>query len=295
MVVENNEAGQQQVQTTDPSQQATEQQSANVQPKSDDLLKRVSTFMDTNDPSKTGVPVDDDFHFDINEIQKIENPEAREMAEKAYKSFQKGFNKKFQELADLRKKLEVSGDQRWTTDRIQQLINDPEFLQAAQSFAGTTNNPSGSGLTDEEWSALNDKERAQLMTMQSKINQLEQANHMALKSQQDAHLKQTYANYDATKVDSLLNDMRSGRVQATREHIWKVIDYERAIERAYSLGKQDGQQGNVDRVNASSIDGTIAQPNQTIQPDKDESSLNFFQRVAKQRLADFKAGKQQRT
>jgi hypothetical protein len=265
-----------------------------TEPKKDEtpLIQRVAKFMETNDPVTTGVPVEDDFKFDINEIQKIEDPKARELAEKAYKSFQRGFNKKFQDLAELRKSLESQGGT-WTPDRINKLLNDPSFLQAAQQVAGTTN-PQTSGLTDEEWSALNDKEKAQLTGMQNKINQLEQFNMTALKTQQDASLKQTYANYNPQQVDTLLSDMMSNRIQATREHLWKVIDYEPAVDRAYRLGRQDERAGTSDRVSAISAQGVTAQPNQTIQPEKEESNLNFWKRIASKRLAESKSGQQQR-
>ena len=41
--------------------------------------------------------------FNINDIDSIEDPKAREYAQKAYKSFEKGYQKKFQELAETRK------------------------------------------------------------------------------------------------------------------------------------------------------------------------------------------------
>ena len=266
------------------------------QPVEAPLIQRVSKFMETNDPANAPVQVPEDFKFDINEIEKIEDPKAREVAEKAYKSFQKGFGKKFEELAELRKALEVQGikTEKWTPETVQKLVNDPEFIQAAQVVAGTKN-PSGSGLSEEEWSALNDKEKAQLTGMQNEIAQLKQSNMTAQKIQQDAQLKQSYANYNPQVVDNLLTDMMSGRVQATREHLWKVSDYDNAIDRAYKLGRQDERSGTAERVNAVSTQGITAQPNESIQPEKDESNMNFWQRIAQRRLAESKAGPQTRT
>jgi len=259
------------------------------------LVQRVAKFMETNDPAKAKVQVDEDFKFDVNEIQKIEDPKARELAEKAYKSFQRGFNTKFQEIAELRKALESQGHstERWTPERIQQLINDPEFIQAAQVVAGN-NNPSNSGLTDEEYSALNDREKAQLVMLQREVNSLKQTNMTSMKVQQDASLKNTYANYEPQKVDGLLADMQQGRIQATREHLWKVIDYDSAVQRAYDLGKHDERGGTPERVASLSMQGISIQPNQSIQPEEKESSLSFFQRISRQRLAESKAGKPQR-
>ena len=254
------------------------------------LVQRVSKFMETNDPSKAPVQVPEDFKFDINEIAAIEDPAAREVAEKAYKSFQRGFNAKFQEIAELRKALEIQGKpipEKWTPERIQQLINDPEFINAAQVVTG--NNPPSSGLTDEEFSALNPTEQAQLTAMKQEIVGLKQIHMAALKTQQDAELKQTYANYEPQKVDGLLSDMMQGRTQATREHLWKVLDYDPAIERAYKLGRQDERSGNVERISSMSVDGIQAQPNQNIQPEQNESNLNFWKRLASKRLAESKS------
>jgi hypothetical protein len=229
-----------------------------------------------------------EFGLTKEDYEKVQNDP---VLSKFYKSMQSGLTKKTQEIAEIRKSLESQTGQKWTPERVQQLINDPEFLQSAQVVAGTTNQQ---GMTNEEWSALTDAEKAEIIGLKKEVNQLKQINQMTLVSQQDSQLKQTYANYEPQKVDNLLSQMMSGRVNATREHLWKVIDYESAVERAYRLGRQDERGGNSDRINSASMDGMNAQPNNSIQPEKEESSLNFFQRIARQRLAEAKTGKPQR-
>ena len=213
---------------------------------------------------------------------------------KFYKSMNSDYIKKTQEVAEQRRALETQPKkQPWTMQKVQELVNDPEFVQAAQTFS-QTNNPQGSGLTDEEWSTLNDKEKAQLAGLETKVNHLTQVNQENLKIQQDANLKQTYANYNSQAVDDLLSDMMSNRLQATREHLWKVLDYESAVDRAYRLGRADERGGIQEKVIASSPEGINAQPNQTIQPEKEESNMNFWKRITTKRLAESKAGIQTR-
>jgi hypothetical protein len=204
---------------------------------------------------------------------------------------QSGFGKKFQEVAELRKTLEARAAENanWSPERVQSLLNDPNFVKAAQQVAGTSsnNNQSQSGLSDEEWSALTDKEKTQLTAMQTKINALESINLQTFKLQQDETLKTRYANYDPRAVDLLTADLIQGKVQATREHLHKVLDYEQAVERAYKLGLTDGKTGKQERMNASSYQGSSAiNSSERPNPEKGESNLGFFQRVARQRLAE---------
>jgi hypothetical protein len=76
--------------------------------------------------------------------------------------------------------------------------------------------------------------------------------------------------------------MMQGRVQATREHLWKVVDYESAVKRAYDLGKQDRKMEVAEKVGASSNPNLI-----NITPSNDvpvriqnESSTDYFRRIA---------------
>ena len=213
---------------------------------------------------------------------------------KFYKSMQSGLTKKTQEIADIKRSLESQTGQRWTPERIQQLLNDPEFIQSAQQVAGTSV-PKGEGYTSEEWSTLTDAEKSEIIGLKREVSQLKQSNQLALKAQQDSMLQQTYANYDSQKVDTLLSQMMNGSLQATREHLWKVLDYEPAVDRAYKLGRQDERGGNIERVQSLSPMGVPAQPNQEIQPEKGESNENFWRRIIDRRLAEKRAGTQTRT
>jgi hypothetical protein len=233
--------------------------------------------------------------FDVTEIEKIKqkDPEAGAWAEKAYKSFQKGFNNKYQEIAELRKKLETQAKPEpiaWTPQRLQQEINKPDFVSAAQEVV-KNQNPEGSGLTDVEYSTLSEKEKQKLQNMEKEILILKRENTLAQMKAQDEQLKVKYANYDPKAIDIITADMIAGRVQATREHLFKVLDYEDAVHRAYELGKQDKQLTNEEKVTSMSPEGTTAQATEgAVEREKNETDRAWFIRNALNRLAKSKTG-----
>ena len=291
------------VQTQQPEPVVDPQAEPKAEPS---LLDRVDKFIDTNKEQVTDDKRDADGKVDFNyaELEKIEDPKAREWAKQAHRSFQTAFNEKFQELADLRKGFESKSGQpaHWTADKVQELLKDPTFVQSAQLVAGANQNPSGSGLTDEEWSALNDKEKAQLATMQNKITALESASMKALSASQDAELRRKYNNYSPQAVDGLLSDLMSQKVQATREHLHKVLDYDAMEQRwkakceaSYKLGRKDASDGVEEKVNSVSMTGVNARPANIPVKAEGENSLSFFQRISRQRLAESKGSTQART
>jgi len=254
----------------------------------DDLITRVSKL-------QTEVkPVEETFEgFDYKEIEKIQDPVAKEQALNAYKSFQKGFNKKFQELAEIKKALEGKGQQdaNWTPERIQQLLNDQNFVSAAQSVMSSQQQQGN--LSDEEYSALTDTEKQQWRQMQSQLNMMTQQNSKLIQQQQDEKLRGKYANYSPATIDSMTQRLLNGQYQATREDIHKVVDYDAAVKRAYELGKQDRQLDVSSRVESNTPIPTghqVTQANDVPEKEKGESNFNYFQRIARRRLSQSKDG-----
>ena len=260
-----------------------------VETPQDDLVTRVSKL------KEEVKPVDSDFEgFDYKEIEKITDPVAKEQALNAYKSFQKGFNKKFQELAEIKKSLEGQTQQNanWTPERVQQLMSDQNFVSAAQSVM-QTHQATGGQLTNDEYSALTDTEKQQFHNMQSQLNMITQQNSKLIQQQQDDRLKGKYGNYSPSTVDDMTNQLISGKYQATREDIHKVIDYESAVKRAYELGKQDRQLDIGQRVESTTtVDGThqVTQVDDVPLREKNESGFNYFKRIAARRVAQSKGG-----
>ena len=250
-------------------------------PPEEDLVSRASKVK-----LEAMKPLDED-RFDVKDIEKITDPVAKKYAETAYKSFQRGFNQKFQEIAELRKSLEAQKEQSttWTPDRVKQLTEDPKFVEAAKVVMASQA-PTGSGLTDAEYSALSASEKQQLNSMQSELQQLRlQSIQQGLK-QQDEHISKKYANYDAKAVDIITNELLTGKVQATREDLWKVYDYENAVKRAYELGRTDAVPGIAERTSASAYDGLqITRPSQAESPKEGESNTKAWGRIVLDNLA----------
>jgi hypothetical protein len=279
--------GQTQIQTqtvdTQQTQQVPEGQQTQ-QTQQNDLIAKVSQFQKKEEQASQQSSSDT---FDFSEIDKIQDPQqAKVWAEKAYKSMQGGFTKKFQELADLRKALETKlGDTSgWTPEKVRSLLNDQSFVEAAQSVAG--NGTTGGGyMTSEEWSTLTEGEKAQFQEMQNQINSMVEQNSLLVQQQQDERLKSRYANYDPTVVNNIITDLSKGTVQATREHIWKIHDYDSAVQRAYEMGRQDRQLDLNDKINSSSTAGFSVTAGDSINRNEGESSFDFFRRIARARLA----------
>lgn len=258
-------------------------------PPEQDLLTKVSQFRKSSPVQQNSSSDNQDF-FDYKQIEAIADPVAKDIAIKAYKSMQAGLTQKTQSLAEERRKVEAKAQemQTWSPERIQrELLNNPQFLQAAQQIAGNqVQNPTNSGLTNEEFSALTDREKAQMAELKNQVNILQQTNHQARMQQEDVQLQQKYADYDSQEVSTLWNDLSTGRIQATREHLYKVANYERAIKAAYEYGIQQSKQLNQERASGLSVSGMqIDNASGLPVREKNENDQSFLVKLAKFRLA----------
>ena len=242
------------------------------------LSERVASFKaeETKAPETTT-----NDSFSSSDIESIEDPQAKEYAKQAHKSLEKAYQKKFQDLASLKKEVESLKQENsaWTPEKVNRLLNDPTFVQSAQSIA--TQQPE-----QDSYSALSDQERKEIEDLKSKVKFFEQNISQTEKLRQDEHLQTTYANYNATAVDTLTADLLANKVHATREHLWKVSDYDNAVNRAYKLGRVDERQGIGEKVNSSSTtEGlNISQNREVLEKKENESSENYFVRLAKDNL-----------
>jgi hypothetical protein len=259
---------------------------------SEDLITRASKVKLESKPTDLNI---EEPKFDVNDIEKIADPQAKEQALRAYKSFQRGFNQKFQELAELRKQVEAKNQPtQWTPERIRTELNKPDFIQASQAVL-QEQNPPNSGMNETEWSSLTVAEKKQWQAMQSELTSLkqQQANQQIMQNfkLQDETAKTKYANYDSQAVDIITDELLQGKRQATREDIFKSFDYENAVKRAYELGKQDGQVDKTEKTNASTFDGvTNTQPAKDIpQPEKNEGVTSYFGRLVQRNIEKMKA------
>jgi hypothetical protein len=218
--------------------------------------------------------------FNVNEIEKIKDPDARAYIEKAYKSLQGDYTRKYQALSEERKGLEAKmvSETGWTSERVQSLLNDPEFIKAAQGVVG-------SQQTDE-YSALSETEKRRLENAENTAKSILQQNAQLLKQQQYERLSQKYANFEPQVLDSISAEVLAKKRQISYEDVWKAVDYEEAVQRAYRLGKEDKQLENKDKINSMSAEGTTVVGDDSPPPQENgESNLNYFRRLANRRLA----------
>ena len=240
------------------------------------LLTRVSQFKEAVKEDK----------FDPKELDAIPDPAAKEVALKAYKSFEAGYGKKFQDLAEQKKQLEAEKSKysNWTPQRLQELLNDKDFVASAISLQ-QAQAPQNSGLTNDQWSALSDNEKAKFAQLEQKQMFLEQQLIRERQLKEDEKLKAKYADYAPDVVDTTVSNLVTGKVQATREDIWKVINHDRNVERAYQLGMQDAKVDRTEKTNASSFEGiTTKASSDAPTPEKGENDRNYFRRLTLNRI-----------
>ena len=254
-----------------------------VETPKEDLISRVSKVkIDVNKPQTE----QNEFGLTKEDYEKVTTDPT---LSKYYKSMQSVMVKRTQEAADLRKKADETMKQAstWTEERLRRELNNPDFVKVAQVVA-QQQNPSNSGLTDQEYSALTDKEKAQLQLANQRIANLEMQNWQMLQKQQDETLKSKYANYNSDYIDTTVNQLVRGEVKADREVVWKALDYDDAVRRAYELGKQDRQMEVKEKTNSMSLSsGFQATPLSEVPPiEKWENDRAYFKRLGERRLAE---------
>lgn len=259
-----------------------------------DLITKVTQFKGNQTPTAENLT---DINFDFKELESIKDPAQKEIMMKAYKSMQRGATMVVQEAAkakreaeDLRKSIEGNQLKPWTKQRIQaELLSNPEFLQVA----ATMQNPSGSGLTDEQYSALSDTEKAELNTIKQQMFDLQQENLNTVISQEDTRLKTMYADYDVVQINDALANMVKLKPHQIREFIYKAVNHERHYKSAYELGVQDGQNKTKEKIGAiSTVNGVqITSGDNQITREKNERPEQFFVRLAQKNLENHKNSK----
>lgn len=251
-----------------------------VQAPEPDLMTKVSQFK--RETSKEEI-------FNVKDIDKITDPAAKEYVEKLSKSLQGDYTRKTQELAEQRKLLEQA--KKWTPERIQQeLLSNTEFLEAAQQI-NATQNPPNSGLTDEQFSALTDKEKAEMASLKSEVIQLKQTNQQtairAEITQKDAQLQAKFSDYNPVEIDAATQRLASMNLSDIREYVYKATMHEAHVQAAYEMGKKDGRGITENKIGGFSTNGSsTVGSNGVPTKEKGENDKEFFVRLAKHRLEE---------
>lgn len=262
-----------------------------VKPVEESLTSKISKFKQQIAQNPPVVSTDS-VMLDQKMIDAITDPKTKEAAQNFYKSVQGDYTKKTQTIAEQRKEFETKLEQMktWSPERIQnELLTNPQFLQAAQLVAGTNSNrnPSNSGLSDEEFSALTDREKAEITALKTTVNSLQQANYQAVVSQTDAQLQVKYGNdYNPSVVNDGLVKLSNMQPHELREYVHKALSHDKDVEAAYQLGKQEAVQLNQNRMNTITLNGNQVVSNDGVPTrQQGERGEDFFQRIAQFRLA----------
>lgn len=235
----------------------------------------------------------------------IKDPIARQIIEKKLHEANAGIAKTFGEMgADklkyvkeaetLRKQLESSTNQSWTPQRVQELLNRPDFVQAAQTLQ-TTVAPQGWQGSTEEWSALNSNEKAQFQGVLNSQRALESQMGQMLQSQIDATLRTKYPDYSSKEVDDFIREAQGGSVSPDRirEAVHLALNAPRYIKQAYDFALQDKTATITEKLNGATQLGLNVTPSQApVAKNTGERSGSHFSRMAWQNLLNLKGAPQ---
>ena len=254
-----------------PEEKVVETEPKIIEPKKpevkDDLVQRVSQV-------KTEAPKEEE--FDYKKIDEIQDPKAKELFWTYYKEAQRSFTKKFQSLATKKENLEHQPV--WTKEKVKDLLKDQSFLSAARDI-----------IPQDESSMLTEPEKASIKAAKDRADFAVSQASEAKRLREDEVLNNKYANYNAQGVDVITADLISGKLKATREDLHKVLDYDDAIKRAYSLGKEDKKVDTKEKIDSTSVDGVTTNISEApLKRIKGESDRVYFQRLGEHNLAKFK-------
>ncbi len=258
-----------------------------------DLLTKVSQFKLPEAQEKIDNPPDQP------ELAGITDPVVKKAAQEAVERMRRGlqssYDKKLQDAQAL-----VNQSKSWTPQRIQQeLLTNPEFVQAAQMIQGQSQTESRQ-LTQEEYSALTESEKNQLAAVPQLKNELlqikqqaQQEQLMASITQKDLTLRNKYGeDYDPVKVNEAAQ--RFGRLTPAdaREYIFLADNAMKMAQKSYEIGKLEGQGKLQTKLNSVTPQGSTVVSNEGIPTrQKGESDQAFFVKLAQFRLAQSRTQK----
>lgn len=255
-----------------------------------DLMTRVTQFSKTQNKPQDNIqnaPEQPEF-------ESIQDPVAKEAAKQAVERMRRGMQSEYtRKLEDLNKNV-PERMQNWSPERIQrELLNDPQFLQAAQQIAqGSNANPVNSGLTEEQYSALTDSEKQKLASipmLQNEINTLKQNNaQSAIRSQiaaTDAQLQTKYTDYNPVQINEAIEKLGSLSMADIREWVYKAQFHDDHVKSSYEMAKQEKLGLIQEKINAITPSGTNTVNNDGV-PTKNakETDQAFFVRLGQFRL-----------
>lgn len=251
-----------------------------------DILTKVSQFKLPQAQDKIENPPDQP------EFSSITDPIAKKMAAEAVERMRRGMQSDYTKKMEEAQKL-VNQSKSWTPERIkQELLTNPEFLSAAQMIQ----TPQERELTNEEYSALTEKEKAELAAIPQLKNELQQMKNNTAQeilrsniSQKDVTLRAKFSDYDSKSIDEATVNLSKLNLVDVREYVYKATNYETNVMKAYEMGKLEGEGKLQTKINTITPIGSTVTNNQGV-PTKNtgESDKSFFVRLGQFRLAQYK-------
>lgn len=200
---------------------------------------------------------------------------------KYYNSMYNNYAKSKAEINEKSRTIEAKEREfsNWTPEKIQALMNNPQFTESAQKVVQTQAPENWQG-SQEQWSSLSDTDKLEFQNMRKEINILKQQNVQVWKDREHERLKNKYANYTSDYVDTTINNVVSGKTQIGVEDIWKALDYENGLKRAYELGKTDRQVETKEKIESTSVEGISSTPTrEVLKPLENEDDRSYFKRL----------------
>lgn len=237
-------------------------------------------------------------------LDEIKDPAVRAVVEKKLKDLESGYNKKYMTLAeekkateDLRKKLEADTNQSWTPQRLQEMLQRPDFAQAVQTaYAAQAQQtpPSNWEGSTEQWSNLSDSDKHAFRQLEGKVNILLNQQEQTQHATEHERVKSRFPDYDPVVVEKFYQEANTGRVSSeqVKEMIWKALNFEKYVQNSYQFGLTD-RNGNIQEKVGGTTNPT--NPKMTSVGDMPtrtdgEGTASFVSRLARWNLSRKKVG-----
>jgi hypothetical protein len=282
--IEVNEGNEPSPEVTTPVESGNEP--APVQDKTEDLLSRVTKFVNEEKPeNKSDDNIDEKVFNDAqfrDKIEAIEDEELKGYMKALRKSGVRGVNDKMSEIAEMRKELESfkssQARSKFSYNSIEEMLNDPIFVQEASKY---TNTPSES--QDEEY--IPESVKNDLLNVKKQLSDYKQQQAQAQILQEHNALRSKYANYNPERIDEIRKDLLEGKINANSEHLYKAFTHDENVKRAYEMGLHDGTNGVKEKFESVSIDGNTQQQSTNLRPEKNENDKSFIKRIISKNLS----------
>lgn len=222
-------------------------------------------------------------------LDEIKDPQARAYLEKRIKEMESGLNKKFMDVASkskeadrIKAEYEAKLNAPYTPQRIQELLQRPDFVQSAQTLQQMAP-PTNFEGNQEQWSNLSEGEKQRIQNAESLSRQTQSQLNQILMLQIDQRISNRFPDYDSKAVDGFFKEAYEGRVpdEQLREMIHKALNFDRYVTNAYKYRMEDDATLNKDKINGVSHVGLETQfSDEKPKIEKGERPRDFFRRLA---------------